>query len=257
MRSTDAPGECRLPTIRVNFWSQQLAVAAGGICMTQDLHALLAAYEATLVADDDCRDVVNAAVKNVTAVQRRLGSTVQMAHQISDPDDIADLCARGRQTMAGLPELWADIHNKLNGRHPEAFRYMWRHQVANLVTAASFIQYLENGTLLTKANADICIGVASTPFAEIDLEDYLLGLCGLPSELARFCLNLVTTGDTESPVKVRAFVSELYSAFQVLNLRNDLLRKRFDSIKYDLQKLEGIVYDISIRKDRAGRDRAT
>lgn len=77
---------------------------------------------------------------------------------------------------------------------------MWRHQVANLVTAASFIQYLENGTLLTKANADICIGgwssgahpacalpqcraVASTPFAEIDLEDYLLGLCGLPSEL--------------------------------------------------------------------------
>lgn len=89
--------------------------------MTQDLHALLAAYEATLVADDDCRDVVNAAVKNVTAVQRRLGSTVQMAHQISDSDDIADLCARGRQTMAGLPELWADIHNKLNGRHPEAY----------------------------------------------------------------------------------------------------------------------------------------
>lgn len=35
---------------------------------------------------------------------------------------------------------------------------------------------------------------------------------------------------------------------RLLNLKNDLLRKRYDSIKYDLKKIEEVVYDINIRK---------
>lgn len=33
----------------------------------------------------------------------------------------------------------------------------------------------------------------------------------------------------------------------MLNLKNDGLRKRFDGLKYDVKKIEEIVYDISIR----------
>jgi len=33
----------------------------------------------------------------------------------------------------------------------------------------------------------------------------------------------------------------------MLNLKNDNLRKKFDSIKYDLKKVEEVVYDLSIR----------
>ncbi len=32
-----------------------------------------------------------------------------------------------------------------------------------------------------------------------------------------------------------------------LNLRNDALRRRFDSLKYDVKKCEDVVYDISLR----------
>ena len=32
-----------------------------------------------------------------------------------------------------------------------------------------------------------------------------------------------------------------------LNLKNDNLRKKFDGIKYDLKKVEEVVYDLSIR----------
>jgi hypothetical protein len=39
----------------------------------------------------------------------------------------------------------------------------------------------------------------------------------------------------------------LSSAFSILNLKNDNLRKRFDSIKYDVKKLEEVVYDLSLR----------
>ena len=35
--------------------------------------------------------------------------------------------------------------------------------------------------------------------------------------------------------------------FRLLNLKNDNLRKKFDGIKYDLKKVEEVVYDLSIR----------
>ena len=34
---------------------------------------------------------------------------------------------------------------------------------------------------------------------------------------------------------------------RLLNLKNDNLRKKFDGIKYDLKKVEEVVYDLSIR----------
>ena len=46
---------------------------------------------------------------------------------------------------------------------------------------------------------------------------------------------------------IQRFVSDLNSGFRLLNLKNDSLRKRFDALKYDVKKIEEIVYDLSIR----------
>lgn len=35
--------------------------------------------------------------------------------------------------------------------------------------------------------------------------------------------------------------------FAQLNLRNDALRRKFDGIKYDLQKIEEVLYDMTVR----------
>ena len=45
-------------------------------------------------------------------------------------------------------------------------------------------------------------------------------------------------GNYKRPVVISQFVKELSSCFQILNLKNDNLRKRFDSIKYDVKKIE-------------------
>ena len=42
-------------------------------------------------------------------------------------------------------------------------------------------------------------------------------------------------------------MSELDAAFRLLNLKNDAVRKRFDGLKYDMKKVEEIVYDLRIR----------
>jgi hypothetical protein len=51
-------------------------------------------------------------------------------------------------------------------------------------------------------------------------------------------MNCVRFGNYKLPPVINAFVSDLYSGFRLLNLRNDALRRRFDSIKYDVQKIE-------------------
>ena len=64
---------------------------------------------------------------------------------------------------------------------------------------------------------------------------------------ARFSVNCVTQGDYERPLRISAFVGDLLTGFRLLNLKNDGLRKKFDSLKYDTKKLEEVVYDLSIR----------
>ena len=57
------------------------------------------------------------------------------------------------------------------------------------------------------------------------------------------------------PLPPSRFAKELSSAFGLLNLKNDNLRKRFDGIKYDVKKLEEVVYDLSLRGLAGSRSR--
>lgn len=43
------------------------------------------------------------------------------------------------------------------------------------------------------------------------------------------------------------------AGFRLLSLKNDSLRKRFDALKYDVKKIEEVVYDLSIRGLRPGQ----
>lgn len=67
------------------------------------------------------------------------------------------------------------------------------------------------------------------------------------NEMSRLAVNSVTLGDFATPIRLSRFVKDLHAGFQLLNLKNDSLRKRFDGIKYDIKKIEEIVYDISLR----------
>jgi len=69
----------------------------------------------------------------------------------------------------------------------------------------------------------------------------------LVSELSRLSVNLVTLGDFDGPFRISFFVRDLFTGFSILNFKNDNLRRRFDAIKYDLKRIEEVVYDISLR----------
>jgi hypothetical protein len=81
----------------------------------------------------------------------------------------------------------------------------------------------------------------------LDLDDYLQGLTALPKELCRLCVNCVRSGEYGLPRAISTFIGDLYSGFRLLNLRNDALRRKFDAIKYDVQRIEEVLYDMTVR----------
>jgi len=78
-------------------------------------------------------------------------------------------------------------------------------------------------------------------------EEYLHGLISVVNELPRLSIHVVTLGDYDAPIRIASLVKQVHAAFQILNLKNDLLRKRFDTLKYDVKRAEEVVYDIRLR----------
>jgi predicted translin family RNA/ssDNA-binding protein len=91
----------------------------------------------------------------------------------------------------------------------------------------------------------------------ITTEEYLLALCHLPDELARLATNAVTIKDFEHAVHIQAFVKDLFAGFLLLNLKNDILRRKVDGVKYSVKKTEEIVYDLTVRNLVPGPAEAT
>ncbi|VDO78512.1 unnamed protein product [Onchocerca flexuosa] len=81
----------------------------------------------------------------------------------------------------------------------------------------------------------------------LDVEDYLFGLLQLANELSRFSINAVVVGNSILPFKIADFLYDLDAKFRLLNLKNDGLRRRYDALKYDVQRAEQVVYDLTIR----------
>lgn len=82
----------------------------------------------------------------------------------------------------------------------------------------------------------------------IEIESYLQGILQMVNEtLVRFAVNAVCAGEYSYVQNIHAFIVNIDKGFRLLNLKNDGLRKRFDCLKYDVKKVESIIYDLSIR----------
>ena len=77
--------------------------------------------------------------------------------------------------------------------------------------------------------------------------EYLLGLCDLTGELVRKAVQCVINKDYQQALNIKDLVEDIYGEFLKLDLRNGELRKKADSIKWNLKKLEDVAYDLKIK----------
>ncbi|PIN68741.1 hypothetical protein COV93_08305 [Candidatus Woesearchaeota archaeon CG11_big_fil_rev_8_21_14_0_20_43_8] len=103
------------------------------------------------------------------------------------------------------------------------------------VEAMCYLGYVKDKRILTSKE----LGV--------ETEHYLLGLCDLTGELVRKAVNSGIKEDYESVLKIKELIEEMYGQFIRFDFQGGELRKKFDSIKYDLNKLENMVYELKLK----------
>ena len=103
------------------------------------------------------------------------------------------------------------------------------------VEAICFLEFVKNGTIPPHTQL------------KVDAESYLLGLCDLTGELLRNGINASIKENYAETVRIKDVVSELYGEFMQFEFRNGDLRRKFDSIKYALNKLEDVVLELKLK----------
>ena len=103
------------------------------------------------------------------------------------------------------------------------------------VEAMAFYEFVKNKKIPTKKS----LGVTA--------EDYLSGLCDLTGELVRKAIYDVIHKRFDEAGRIKELVHDIYGEFLNLHLRNGELRKKSDSIKWNLKKLEEVMYDIEMK----------
>ena len=103
------------------------------------------------------------------------------------------------------------------------------------VEAICFHEFVKRGKIPTSKE----LGVSA--------EDYLSGICDLTGELVRKAVYDVIHRKFDEAAKIKELVHDIYGEFLKLHMRNGDLRKKSDSIKWNLKKLEEVMYDISMK----------
>ena len=146
---------------------------------------------------------------------------------------------------------------KAASQHPYyKYSHQWTREVQSSVASILLCGYLggmdtARGQLLTLDDVARVLGVPANlkdrDAFHLTIEEYLQALISLLDELARLARNSVTLGDYRRPMEIAKFIKDVHAGFQILNLKNDSLRKRSDGVKYTVKEVEDVVYDLSLR----------
>ncbi|KAK9457025.1 Translin [Dipodascopsis uninucleata] len=218
--------------------------------------------------DADIREHLRGLVKDVEKYNRQITAVLQGAHSVA-PEKFTnfdgesfDLLLQQREALDRLAETATKYpFYKYNG--------IWSRVMQNAVFVILLRDFIVNeGETITSRSTQKTIisslatvakklGVESDDDEVTDpnafrltLDEYLHGTISLISELARLATNTVinANGEYSTVLRINLLIKELQSGFLMLNLKNDSLRTRADSIKYDIRKVEEVIYDLSLRK---------
>ncbi|XP_781342.2 translin isoform X1 [Strongylocentrotus purpuratus] len=217
--------------------------------MAEEISTNFEAFNEHLSKEQDKREEIRTIVRELEQTGREIMTVLNAIHQGSGIKEVPQICKRSRELFQTVRSKIALLAAAFPVDEYYRFHDHWKYGIQRLAFSASLIIFLEHERLATREEVAELLGVTvkKSDGFHIDLEDFLHGVLSLGNELSRLAVNSVTSGDYSRPIRISAFMGELNSGFRLLNLKNDSLRKRFDGLKYDIKKIEEVVYDISIR----------
>lgn len=173
---------------------------------------------------DEKREQVIQLSREIIGVSKQIIYEVQR----NDMENASSLMAKIRKDVINLKKANAANIQLDTNINSVAFQ--------EYVEAACFYDFKKVGRVPSKST----LGVST--------EDYLMGLCDLTGELVRKAVQAVIHKNFDEAHKIKDLVNEIYGEFLKFNLRNSELRKKSDSIKWNLKKLEEVVYDVEMKR---------
>lgn len=137
-----------------------------------------------------------------------------------------------QKAKALIPKIRSGVNSLPNSPVDTDMPFVARQEY---VEAAAYLYFVETSCLPTRKE----LGV--------EWPEYLSGLCDLTGELVRKAVKDVIEHRYESAKRIHAIVEAIYGAFLEFDLRGGELRKKSDSIKWNLKKLEDVMYDIELK----------
>ncbi|KAG1780470.1 Translin [Suillus placidus] len=202
-----------------------------------------------LEQDVELREKIKDQVTDLDKKTRNMVGVLNKIHSTS-PESIPGLIDSVRPMLHSCQTTSAAMAALIPPSQFWRWKEMWTNSLRTAIFSAALVEFLATGKLISLPEVCQILGIKDEwkgRFA-LPVEDYLHGLISLVNELSRLAVNAVTLGNFEAPIQISIFVKDLFAGFSMLNLKNDTLRRRFDSLKYDLKKIEEVVYDVSLRK---------
>jgi len=209
--------------------------------------AVFQEYGEHLTAEGEVKEQLRGTTRELEVASRDVHSLLQRVHRPGGVLEATKLATLAKEKFSKVQELYKVLDSQLPAGTFWKYCQLWGSTTSWISFLASLTIYLETEALAKKEQVEELLGLNSTSTVRLDIEEYLMGLCHLSNELSRLTVNCVTSEDYSRPERIATFISTLHTGFRLLNLKNDNLRKKFDGIKYDLKKVEEVVYDLSIR----------
>ncbi|KAI8852864.1 fed tick salivary protein 8 [Chytridium lagenaria] len=198
------------------------------------------------------RDDIKAQCTELDRTCRETGVILSIFHSTHDKATLDEALAKAETAFQRLRQVVQQLSSLVPENQFYKLNMYWSNTMQSACFSAAFYVFLKTGTMMTVEQAEEILGtkvdIKSTIHTfHITVDEFLQGILSLSGELSRLAGNSVILGDFQRPVKIHKFLCEVYAGFQLLNLKNDGLRKRFDGLKYEVKRVEEIVYDISVR----------
>ncbi|KAA8907552.1 Translin [Sphaerosporella brunnea] len=223
-------------------------------------HDIFATVQEQIERDAQVKEEIRDNLKSLDKQSKQINSMLSRVHSVP-PSEVPHLVAKtkpyfenARKELHGLIEtVKAYPYYKYNG--------LWSRDLQNLTFLVLLETWLERmyttdtpqpgNALLTIEEVgerfEVPVNLQTEDKFHITIEEYLHAVISLVEELSRLMTNAVTQRDFKRPQLISTFVKDIHSSFQVLNLKNDSLRRRSDGLKYNVKKVEDIYYDLVVR----------
>lgn len=166
-------------------------------------------------------------IANSRLVLKASKAAIYSAHR-NDTKEADKLLAEAKETIKKIDTIVKkDVHLASTGAYTEALE--------EYAEASCYIHYLKNKTIPTPKELGI------------DADIYLPALSDVIGELVRKAVNSTIAGDHKTALEIKEFATELYAELMLFDWRNTPARKKFDAIKYGLEKLEDLALKIKFK----------